>query len=153
MKQLTIRKAALKDLDKLLDFEQNIIKAERPFDATLKDGHISYYDIAYMIAAPEVEVIVAESGGEIVGSGYARIQDAKIYQKYQQYAYLGFMYVKPEHRGKGVNKKVIEALEAWCLSQNITEVRLEVYHDNQPAVRAYEKTGFSKNLVEMRKEI
>ena len=153
MEQITTRKATLKDLDILLDFEQNIIKAERPFDATLKDGHINYYDIAYMIEAPEVEVIVAESGGEIVGSGYARMQDAKIYYKHKKYAYLGFMYVKPEYRGKGVNKKVIEALEAWCLSQNITEIRLEVYNDNQSAVRAYEKTGFSKNLVEMRKGI
>jgi GNAT superfamily N-acetyltransferase len=153
MEEITIRKATLKDLYILLDFEQNIIKAERPFDATLKDGLISYYDIAYMIDAPEVEVVVAESGGEIIGSGYARIEDAKIYQKHQKYAYLGFMYVKPEHRGKGVNKNVIEALETWCLSQNIREIRLEVYNDNQPAVRAYEKTGFSKNLVEMRKGI
>jgi len=153
MEQVTTRKATLKDLDILLDFEQNIIKAERPFDATLKDGHINYYDIAYMIGAAHIEVVVAESGGEIVGSGYARIQDAKIYLKHEKYAYLGFMYVKPEHRGKGVNKKVIEALEAWCLSQNIQEVRLEVYNDNQPAMRAYEKTGFSKNLVEMRKGI
>ncbi len=153
MEEITTRKATLEDLDILLDFEQSIIKAERPFDATLKDGHISYYDIAYMIDAPEVEVVVAESGGEIIGSGYARIEDAKIYLKHEKYAYLGFMYVKPEYRGMGVNKKVIDALEAWCLSQNITEIRLEVYNDNQPAVRAYEKTGFTKNLVEMRKGI
>jgi ribosomal protein S18 acetylase RimI-like enzyme len=153
MEQVITRKATLKDLDILLDFEQNIIKAERPFDTTLKDGHINYYDIAYMIDAMHIEVVVAESGGEIVGSGYALIQDAKIYYKHQKYAYLGFMYVKPEYRGKGVNKKVIEALEAWSLSHNITEIRLEVYTDNQPAIRAYEKTGFSKNLVEMRKGI
>ncbi len=153
MEQVTTRKATSKDLDILLDFEQNIIKAERPFDTTLKDGHINYYDIAYMIDAEDIEVIVAESGGEIIGSGYARIMVAKIYLKHEKYAYLGFMYVKLEYRGKGVNKKVIGALEAWCLSQNITEVRLEVYNDNQPAVRAYEKTGFSKNLVEMRKGI
>ena len=27
---------------------------------------------------------------------------------------LGFMYVDPKHRGKGVNKKIIEALQAWA---------------------------------------
>lgn len=150
MEQVTTRKATLKDLDILLDFEQNIIKAERPFDATLKDGHINYYDIAYMIGAAHIEVVVAESGGEIVGSGYARIQDAKIYLKHEKYAYLGFMYVKPEHRGKGVNKMIIDALKNWSVAQNVTEFRLEVYNDNLPAIKAYEKVGFKKHMITMR---
>ena len=59
--------------------------------------------------------------------------------------------VDPAHRGKGVNKLVIEALTKWAISQNMTELRLDVYDENSPAIRAYEKVGFSKHLVEMRK--
>jgi len=150
MKQLTIRKATLNDLEVLLEFEQNIVKAERPFDATLQDGVIHYYDLAQMIAASNVEVLVAELDSEIVGSGYVRIDDSKIYLKHQKHGYLGFMYVKPDHRGKGINNQIIEALKQWCLAQNISELRLDVYSNNILAIKAYEKAGFTKLLVEMR---
>jgi GNAT superfamily N-acetyltransferase len=59
------------------------------------------------------------------------------------------MYTDPRHRGKGVNAVIIEALKEWCRSQNITELRLDVYHDNPSAIRAYEKAGFKKHLVNM----
>ena len=134
----------------MLDFEKGIIKTERPFDVTIQEGDIHYYDLAQMVTAPHVEVVVAETDGEIIGSGYARIEDSKIYLKHPKHGYLGFMYVKPEYRGKGVNNKIIEALKQWCIKQNITELRLEVYNDNLPAIKAYEKTGFAKLMVEMR---
>lgn len=150
MEQITTRKAQLSDLEILLTFEQGIIKAERPFDPTLKDGEIHYYDIEWMIATPHVEVIVAEINGELIGSAYARIEDSKIYLKHPKHAYLGFMYVKPEHRGKGVNNVIIEALKQWVISRGVTEMRLEVYNENLPAIKAYEKAGFTPNLLEMR---
>lgn len=150
MNQIIIRTATLDDLDTLLSFERGVIATERPFDPTLQEGEIHYYDIAEMIKAPHIEVMVAVLDNEIIGSGYARIEDSKIYLKHPKHAYLGFMYVKPEHRGKGVNQKIIGALKAWSAAQGITELRLDVYHDNLPAVKAYEKAGFSKLLVEMR---
>jgi len=150
MEPIAVRAATLDDLPILLEFEQGIITAERPFDPTLREGEIHYYDIAAMITAIDVEVVVAEAGSEIIGSGYARIEQSKIYLKHRQHAYLGFMYVKPEYRGKGVNKMVIDALQQWVILKNIDELSLEVYDENLPAVRAYEKIGFSKLLVQMR---
>lgn len=153
MDVITTRTARITDLDILLEFEQKIIETERPFDLTLKDGHINYYDIAQMIKASDIEVAVAELNGEIIGSGYARIEDSKIYLKHPKHAYLGFMYVKPSHRGNGVIKKVIAALQHWAKEQGISELRLDVYNENLPAVKAYEKIGFSKHLIEMRMNI
>ena len=43
------RKATLDDLPVLLRFEQGIIEAERPMDPTLKESHITYYDISLLI--------------------------------------------------------------------------------------------------------
>ena len=150
MDQITIRKAKLDELNTLLTFEQGVIAFERPFDPTLQDGEIHYYDIAEMIKAPHIEVVVAEVNNEIAGSGYARIEASKIYLKHPKHAYLGFMYVKPGHRGKGINQKIIEALKQWAIGQGITELRLDVYNDNPSAIKAYEKAGFKKLLVEMR---
>jgi ribosomal protein S18 acetylase RimI-like enzyme len=150
MEEINIRTASLNDLDVLLRFEQGVINAERPFDSTLKNKNIEYYDIVEMITASHIELVVAEMEGEVVGSGYARIQNSKPYLKHQQYAYLGFMYVHPEHRGKGINKEIIEALKKWVLSQNITEMRLEVYNNNLGAIKAYQKFGFTEHMIEMR---
>jgi ribosomal protein S18 acetylase RimI-like enzyme len=94
--------------------------------------------------------LVAEIDGIIVGSGYARIEDAKIFYKHPKYTYLGFMYVRPEYRGQGINRKIIDALQSWSLSKNINELRLEVYCDNSPAINAYKKIGFTNYLIQMR---
>lgn len=153
MNQLLIRKATRMDLSTLLQFEQGVINAERSFDSTLADASIHYYDITQMIEAPEVELLVAELNQEIVASGYARIEPAKPYLKHALHAYLGFMYVVPQHRGKGINKKIMEALQTWAASKNIMECRLDVYQQNQPAIQAYEKDGFIKHMICMRKSL
>lgn len=150
MNEIITRKAQPSDLETLLFFEQGIVAAERPFDPTLKEGEIHYYDLAKLIDDPDFAVIVAELNGEVIGSGYARAMQSKDYLKHDRHCYLGFMYVKPEYRGRGVNSKVLDALKQWTKSKGINELRLEVYNDNQPAVRAYEKAGFTPNLLEMR---
>ena len=150
MEQLIIRKAVINDLDTLRVFEQGVIEAERPFDSTLKDGHIHYYNLEEMINVGYIELLVAEVNDRIIASGYARIEESKLFYKHTNYAYLGFMYVLPAYRGKGINNRIIEALQQWSLSQNINELRLEVYFDNLPAITAYEKAGFSKYIIQMR---
>ncbi|MFV8353467.1 GNAT family N-acetyltransferase [Flavobacterium sp. XS2P14] len=150
MHQIIIRKAHPNDLEKLLEFEQAIITAERPFDPTLKAEKIHYYDIEKMISAPHIQIVVAEIDLELIGSGYARIEVAKPYLNHLNYAYLGFMYTVANHRGKGVNAKIIEALKKWCILQDVFEMRLDVYNDNTSAIKAYEKVGFKKHLINMR---
>ena len=150
MDQLIIRKATLKDLSTLLRLEQGVINAERPFDGTLRDDLIHYYDIEEMIAASSVEIVVAELDKEIIGSGYARIENAKPYLKHQNHAYLGFMYVKPEYRRRGVNEKILEALKQWSIAKKLTEMRLDVYVENLQAQKAYEKAGFTPYMQVMR---
>ena len=153
MEGLHIRKAMIDDLETLLVFEQGVISTERPFDPTLKKDPNYYYDIEKMIDAPDVELLVADLDGTVIGSGYARIENAKPYNQHAQHAYLGFMYVLPAHRGKGINKMIIDALTKWSMEKNITELRLDVYADNQPAIKAYERAGFNRHMIAMRKAL
>ena len=148
-----IRIATLKDLTVLLRFEQGVIEAERPFDPTIKEGEITYYDISELITSPNSEVFVAEIENEIVASGYAKIKTDRHYLKHKKQGYLGFMYVSEDHRGKQLNKYIIDALMQWCKSRNIFEIRLDVYDDNIPALSAYQKVGFKKHMINMRLDI
>src|SRR5687768_10384522 len=144
MGQVAVRPALIGDLDVLLRFEQAIIESERPFDAQLRSGdNVHYYDLEAMLSSLDVRVVVAELNSEIIGSGYARIETAKPYLMHRQHSYLGFMYVVPEHRGKGVNGSIVDALEAWSASQGVSQMKLEVYAFNTPAIKAYEKAGYA----------
>lgn len=153
MPEVNIRAAIPNDLETLLRFEQGVIGAERPFDPTLREDPIRYYNLPELMASPRALVLVAERQQQIVGSGYARIQAAKAYHQHEQYAYLGFMYVEPGSRGQGINGLLMEAFKQWTAAQGLTEIHLEVYAHNQPAVRAYEKAGFAAHMLEMRLSI
>ena len=148
--EIRIRAARLDDLPTLLSFEQGIIQAERPFDHMLKPDPISYYDIGELIQNPDAEVAVAELGDVLIGSGYARRRASRHYLSPEEHAFIGFLYVDPAHRGKGVNQRVLDHLFAWARTNNLPEIHLTVYPENTSAVRAYEKVGFNPYVTEMR---
>jgi ribosomal protein S18 acetylase RimI-like enzyme len=151
--EIKIRPAKEGEIEILRDFEKEIIETERPFDITLKDGDIHYYDLLELISSPESEVLIAEFDGKVVGSGYVQIRKADPFLKHSRFAYLGFMYVKPAFRGKGINQMILEALIDWSRAKDISEIRLEVYDANVIAKNAYRKAGFNPIIVQMRKEI
>ncbi|NNF18432.1 MAG: GNAT family N-acetyltransferase [Flavobacteriaceae bacterium] len=147
---INIRQAQQQDLQTLARFEQELIRAERPMDPTIKPDPVTYYDLEELISNEEVHFLVAEKDGKIIACGYARPKPARPYLDHSDYAYLGFMYTDPEYRGKGVNKLIMEHLAHWAHKNGLDEMRLTVYTENYPAIRAYEKVGFQKHLIEMR---
>ena len=148
-----VRKATLNDLPTLLQFEQGVIEAERPFDPTIKEGKINYYDISELILSENSDVFVVEIDNQIMASGYAKIKEDRHYLKHSKQGYLGFMFVPKAQRGKGLNKLIVDVLLKWCYNRHIFEIRLDVYDDNIPAIRAYEKAGFKKHMINMRLDI
>jgi ribosomal protein S18 acetylase RimI-like enzyme len=148
-----IRKSQLSDLDKLLEFEQGVISSERPFDKSLKSNEITYYDLEKLMNNENAQLVVAEYDGELIASGYALLKKSKPFEKFDYFSYLGFMFVDPHYRRKGVNKKIIDSLIDWSKSKGINEIRLDVFNQNESAVLAYEKLGFSKTLVQMRMKV
>ncbi len=147
---INIREATPEDLPTLLTFEQGIITTERPYDTTLKADPISYYDLGAMIVSNDAYVIVAEDAGKLIGSGYAKRKQSLAYVESDYHAYLGCMFVDPDHRGKGVNKLILDGLLNWAKQNNLPEIHLKVYPDNELAIRAYKKAGFQPYMTEMR---
>ncbi len=148
---MNIRSATQHDLPILLEFEQKIIETERPMDPTLiQDKPISYYPIKDYINDKDTEVMVAESEQQIIGSIYGQIRPRKEFFQTKHLGYIGFMYVKQSHRGKGVYQALIQSITAWFHQQHIREIILHVYASNPRAIKAYEKVGFEHHLIEMR---
>ena len=127
------------------------MQAERPFDPTLEEGTIHYYDDPRMLESDEVEFLLATSGETLGGLRLRahRAGQSRIF-RHTHHAYVGLMYVEPAYRGSGVSGKILGSLKQWCRSRNVAELRLEVYRDNGAAVRAYERAGFAPLYMQMR---
>ncbi|MHA7059903.1 N-acetyltransferase family protein [Aquimarina sp. M1] len=148
---MMLRSAKTEDLPILLDFEQKIIETEIPMDPTLVTSRkINYYNLSEYIKSDHTEVVVAEINGEIVGSGYGQIRDRNDFFKQNKMGYIGFMYVKEAYRGKGISQQIINYLSNWFETKDMEEIQLDVYDQNQRAIKAYQKAGFEKYLVRMR---
>jgi len=139
---MQIREATKEDIPVLLEFEQGVVSAERPFAPQIK-GHANYYDLGDLMASPKSCLVVAEENGKLVGSGYVQIRKSEDYYEHEEHAYIGFLYVHPDFRGKGIIGKVEKFLADWAHARGITQADLEVYCENLAAVRAYEKAGYA----------
>lgn len=150
MKNLTIRKGLLNDKTDLLELEQKVVEAERPYNPTIKSQNVVYYDLENLLIDEDSHLIVAEFKGQIISTGYAQLRDSKKSLKHTRHSYLGFMYVTPEYRGLGINKLVMGNLIEWSKKQGVLDLYLDVYDENSAAIRAYEKAGFSRSMLEMK---
>jgi ribosomal protein S18 acetylase RimI-like enzyme len=150
MDEINIREAILGDESILLEFEQKVLESERPYNPVIKPFGAFYYDLGNLLADNKSHLLVAEVCGRVVGSGYAQIRASKQSLNHAVHSYLGFMYVVPECRGRGVNKSILEKLIKWSKSHGITDCYLDVYSENEGAIRAYEKVGFKKSMIEMK---
>ncbi|WP_445385586.1 GNAT family N-acetyltransferase [Robiginitalea sp. IMCC44478] len=148
--KIKIRPATLSDLPALREMEQGIIRDERPYDPTIRQDPVHYYDLPALIADPDCYFLVAEANQKLVSTGYVQKKTPRHYLDHEFYAYLGFMYTVPEQRGKGINGLLISDLKKWAREHGLKEFRLTVYENNLPAIRAYQKVGFSRHLIEMR---
>ena len=150
---IKLREAKIKDLTTLLEFEKRLIEYERAFTPNLKKSDFNYYDMKSYIKNPEISVVVAEKENSLIASGYALIRLNKTYKNPSHIVFLGFMYVIPNYRGMGVNKKILDYLLDWGKKRGYSEFQLDVYAPNQSAIKAYKKAGFEFETITMRLNI
>lgn len=150
MTEILYREATLHDLDSLLALEQGVIEAERPFNSAIKAVGSLYYDIPDLIENPNSQLLIAEYEQRIIATGYVQIRESKPSLQHEQHGYLGFMFVVPEFRGQRINQAILERLMHWGNSKGVSEFYLDVYSQNEAAIRAYEKAGFIPSMLEMK---
>ena len=150
---VTLREATRADIPNLRRLEQGVVAAERPFCTTIRPYDeaqpVIYYDLEHLIDNDQSRLLVAEHEETVVATAYLTIRESKPCQTHSQHGYLGFMFVARILRGKGLNRLIMESLIEWGQGQGVEHFYLDVYSNNDPAVRAYEKAGFSNLLYEM----
>ena len=87
--------------------------------------------------APEGTVVLAYVGGELAACGAFRRHDDSI-------AEIKRMYVRPEHRGRGVARAVLADLEDRARAAGYTSILLETGERQPEAMALYASSGYTE---------
>ena len=91
-------------------------------------------DIA-ALSDPAVSFLVVRDRREAIGCG-ALLRDPRGWGEVKR------MYVEPEHRGRGIGKRVLAELEAVARQAKVPALRLETGIHNLDAIALYRRAGF-----------
>jgi ribosomal protein S18 acetylase RimI-like enzyme len=56
---------------------------------------------------------------------------------------LDELYFEERRRGHGLGARAIDFAADWCRARGMDALRLEVAHDNEPALKLYRRAGFA----------
>lgn len=70
-----------------------------------------------------------------------------------RHAYVLLLYIDPNYRRQGLGTALMQQAIAWSQSRGDRQIGLQVFCQNQAAVRLYEKLGFSPQALWMTKVV
>lgn len=128
MNKLILRKAKPQDLDSMLKIEQESFG----IDAFNKS------QIRYLVNRANSECLVCEIENKIVASMILlRRKNSSVLRLYS-------LVVSPGYRGLGIARVLLDNATKIAIDNNMNAIVLEVRIDNIPAIKLYEKNGYSK---------
>ncbi len=132
-----------------MDFQDLIVLAEEfmPEEASKKKRAKM---LKQALTNPNYELLVADLEGEIVGFidywlTHDFIHGAKL-------SYIHNLYVRSEHRRKGVASKLLKEVMRNAQRTGVSEIHVTTRFDNKSAIQLYKKHGLVKEHLELEKE-
>jgi ribosomal protein S18 acetylase RimI-like enzyme len=126
-----VRLRALGDPDAEIAFGQ-------PLDDARAKPDEEWRDLAARGAAGETDLVVV-----VDGDGSFRGMAAAFLEREGRSAHVWGMWVDPGLRGRGLARRLIDALDAWAVSAGAARLRLHATEPNTAARRLYESAGFT----------
>ena len=75
--------------------------------------------------------------------GYVILGEVRTFYSPQPVGFVFDIWVKPEHRGKGVGTFLLDRAFAWCRLRGLQKLKLEVAAGNAEGRSLYERAGFA----------
>lgn len=63
------------------------------------------------------------------------------------------VYVDPAYRRQGIAKALMEHAQTWAKERGYTQMGLQVFTDNQPAIELYQQLGYQPRSIAMMREL
>lgn len=81
--------------------------------------------------------------------GYIIVAEVRTFYSPKPVGFVFDIWVKPDHRGKGVGAFLIDRAFAWCRLKGLSKLKLEVSSSNATAKALYDRTGFQAERFAM----
>lgn len=140
--EIKIREIEVEDYKELLDFMKKV-KGETNFLLGYPDEmKLSYEDekehIKKVKSSETSNHFVAIKGDKIIGCTNF---NGNIARKMKHYGTIGISVLK-EYWGRGIATALLEKLISWSKEKGIKKINLDVFENNERAIKLYEKFGF-----------
>ncbi|WP_320173322.1 GNAT family N-acetyltransferase [Maridesulfovibrio sp.] len=142
-----IRNANSADLVPMTDLLKSLFSVEKDFSA---DGNRQTKGLKILLGNPRARILVAEEQGEVVGmcTGQIVISTAEGGPS----ILVEDVVVRSDRQGEGIGTMLMEAILKFAEENRATRLQLLADCDNTPALKFYEKTGWSNtSLICLRK--
>jgi len=144
MSEYRIRKATVADVAELVRQRRALLAETDQVDDAALDRMVEaaapYFEGA--ITANRFHAWLAEAeDGRAVGGGAVVVTEhpPSAHEPYPRRAHVLNIYVEPAHRRRGVARRVMDAILAWCREEGFVRVTLNASRQGRPL---YEKLGF-----------
>ncbi|MFL5528161.1 MAG: GNAT family N-acetyltransferase [Gemmatimonadaceae bacterium] len=109
--------------------------------------------VGSQIDEPDIVILVAELGGEIIGYTYAGMEGYDYMSLRGPAGVLHDIVVDPSHREHGVGRMLLDATLEALKVRGAPRVVLSTAERNVPAQRLFERAGFRRTMIEMTREL
>ena len=136
-----VRRAESSDLDTLVSFT---LAEAKEAEGLVKDRETIRRGVKTGLADSSISRywILESEEGELIGSASAIREWSDWNAAF--YWWIQSMYIKPELRGRGLMRELIQAIGDAARAEGALELRLYVHKDNVRAIHAYLREGFSE---------
>jgi ribosomal protein S18 acetylase RimI-like enzyme len=63
------------------------------------------------------------------------------------------IYTDPAYRRQGIGRALMEHADSWAKAQGYTQIGLQVFTTNQPAIELYQQLGYQSRSISMMREL
>ena len=136
--EVSIRRMTRNDIHEVLVLDRIIRSSERDV--------IGYEDIASANPGTPPDLsFVAEIGDRMVGFSINRSMYLMV--PLTEVCIIHAILVNPDYRGRGIGRKLIEALLNHCQTEGIDTVRALIPEDNKELQALFERQGFQRSQI------
>ncbi len=162
---INIRRAKLKDLNLILNFEKKLLNSavkimtihtpQHLNDINLKQNfeELLLKYIKGRIYSKNDAIFISEFNDKPVGHMIISVKKSFPIFDLQFYGRINTVFVEEEFRGRGISSKLKNEAIKWFKSKGIERISLNVFPNNKTAIDVYNRWGLTLSLFEMRMTI
>ena len=159
MSTVRIRPAAPADMEAVGRLGALLVRTHHEFDPDrfiaarpgTEHGYGSF--LGSQLEKSNIIILVAESGGEVVGYTYAGVEGNDYMSLRGPAGVLYDIVVDPAHRRLGVGQALLEATLEALEAKGVPRVVLSTAERNESAQRLFARAGFRRTMIEMTREL